>query len=85
MGKIEAAIVTGNTLAAHVSQGLASGIRDSQKQDWRRLWREAVTDPRELLALVGLEHLAESVLPRLDTGFALRVPRGFVARRRHGD
>jgi len=85
MGKIEAAIVTGNTLAAHASGASASGTRDPQKQDWRRLWREAVTDPRELLALVGLEHLAESVLPSLDTGFALRVPRGFVARMRHGD
>src|SRR5438445_5847514 len=85
MGKIEAAIVTGNTLAAHASQATASGNRDPQTQDWRRLWRDAVTNPRELLALVDLEHLAESVLPRLDTGFALRVPRGFVARMRHGD
>jgi EF-P beta-lysylation protein EpmB len=52
--------------------------------DWRQLWREAVTDPRELLALVGLEHLAGE-LPAADAGFALRVPRGFVARMRHGD
>jgi len=85
MGKIEAAIVTGNTLAAHTGQAPGSGVRDPQNQDWRRLWRDSVTDPRELLTLVGLENLAESILPRLDTGFALRVPRGFVARMRHGD
>ena len=52
--------------------------------DWRALWREAVTDARELLALVGLDHLADA-LPAGDAGFALRVPRGFVARMRHGD
>ena len=52
---------------------------------WQQLWREAVTDPRELLHLVRLEHLAERLLPDGDAGFALRVPRGFVARMRAGD
>lgn len=52
--------------------------------DWRALWREAVTDPRELLGLVGLGHLADR-LPADDAGFAVRVPRGFVARMRQGD
>jgi EF-P beta-lysylation protein EpmB len=52
--------------------------------DWRTLWREAVTNPRELLDLVGLGHLAER-LPARDAGFAVRVPRGFVARMRQGD
>lgn len=52
--------------------------------DWRQSLREAVTDPRELLALVGLSHLADR-LPVGDAGFALKVPRGFVARMRHGD
>lgn len=52
--------------------------------DWRQLWREAVTDPVELLALLGLPELAAR-LPPNDAGFALRVPRGFVARMRHGD
>ena len=27
--------------------------------DWKRSWREAVRDPRELLAMLGLEHLGE--------------------------
>ncbi|HET6805842.1 MAG TPA: EF-P beta-lysylation protein EpmB [Frateuria sp.] len=52
--------------------------------DWRELWREAFTDAGELLAAVGLAHLAEH-LPPGNAGFALRVPRGFVARIRPGD
>jgi EF-P beta-lysylation protein EpmB len=52
--------------------------------DWRQLWREAVTDAHELLALLELEHLADE-LPAADAGFRLRVPRGFVARMRRGD
>jgi L-lysine 2,3-aminomutase len=52
--------------------------------DWRQLWREAVTDASELLALLGLSRLAAK-LPPADAGFTLRVPRGFVARMRHGD
>jgi EF-P beta-lysylation protein EpmB len=52
--------------------------------DWRQAWRDSVTDAGELLALLGLEHLAAD-LPDADAGFSLRVPRGFVARMRHGD
>jgi L-lysine 2,3-aminomutase len=52
--------------------------------DWRQSLREAVTDPRELLGLLGLSQLAER-LPAGDAGFPLKVPRGFVARMRHGD
>jgi len=52
--------------------------------DWRTLWREAITDARELLALVGLEQLADT-LPADDADFPLRVPRGFAARMCKGD
>src|SRR5690606_19362488 len=52
---------------------------------WQQLWRESVTDPRELLALLGLSSHAAGLLPARDTGFAMRVPRGFVARMRPGD
>ena len=52
--------------------------------DWRARWREAITDAHELLALLGLEALA-AALPADDAGFAMRVPRGFAARMRHGD
>lgn len=52
--------------------------------DWRQSLRDAVTDARELLALVGLPELADR-LPAGDAGFPLKVPRGFVARMRRGD
>jgi EF-P beta-lysylation protein EpmB len=52
---------------------------------WQRLWRDAVRDPRELLALVGLPGLAARVSDAAAAQFPLRVPRGFVARMRQGD
>jgi EF-P beta-lysylation protein EpmB len=51
---------------------------------WRELWRESITDAGDLLAAVGLAHRTD-LLPPDDAGFPLRVPRGFVARMRHGD
>ena len=54
-------------------------------QDWKRLWRDAVRDPRELLALLGLESLGSRISDAAVAQFPLRVPRGFVARMRHGD
>ena len=57
----------------------------AQPPRWQQLWREAVTDPHELLALLGLSDQAARLLPASDTGFALRVPRGFVARMQPGD
>lgn len=52
--------------------------------DWREQWREAVTDAGELLGMLGLGQLADR-LPAGNAGFALRVPRGFIARMRPGD
>jgi len=52
---------------------------------WQQHWREAVRDPRELLAMLGLEALAPRISDQAATRFPLRVPRGFVARMRHGD
>jgi EF-P beta-lysylation protein EpmB len=52
---------------------------------WQQLWREAVRDPRELLALLGLDAVAIGMSEAAAAQFALRVPRGFVARMRHGD
>jgi EF-P beta-lysylation protein EpmB len=52
---------------------------------WQQLWREAVRDPRELLELLGLTQAALNVSDAAAAQFALRVPRGFVARMRHGD
>lgn len=53
--------------------------------DWRQAWRDAVRDPRELLGLLGIGHLAAGISDDAAARFPLRVPRGFVARMRHGD
>jgi len=63
----------------------APGAAHLATQDWKRLWRDAVRDPRELLALLGLESLGSRVSDAAADQFPLRVPRGFVARMRHGD
>ena len=52
---------------------------------WQRLWREAVRDPRQLLALLGLDAAAAGISDEAAAQFPLRVPRGFVARMRPGD
>ena len=52
---------------------------------WQQLWRDAVRDPRELLSLLGLEHLAGHLSDAAAARFPLRVPRGFIDRMRHGD
>jgi EF-P beta-lysylation protein EpmB len=63
----------------------ASPLPAQQPGTWQRLWREAITDPRELLEMLDLGHLAGTLLPARETGFAVRVPRGFAARMRRGD
>ncbi|MFD0738582.1 EF-P beta-lysylation protein EpmB [Lysobacter koreensis] len=51
---------------------------------WQQLWRDAVREPRELLAMLGLDATALAS-DAASAQFPLRVPRGFVARMRHGD
>lgn len=53
--------------------------------DWKRLWREAVRDPAELLALLDLTGRVPDLSADAAAQFPLRVPRGFVARMRPGD
>ena len=53
--------------------------------DWRHQWRDAVRDPRELLALLGLPGLAARISDAAAAQFPLRVPRAFVSRMRAGD
>jgi len=60
-------------------------VQKPQPANWQRLWREAVRDPRELLDLLGLDALAGRLSDAAAAQFPLRVPRGFVARMRHGD
>lgn len=52
---------------------------------WQQLWRDAICDPRELLSILGLDRAALAVSDQAAAQFALRVPRGFVERMRHGD
>jgi len=52
---------------------------------WQALWREAVRDPAELLAMLGLNGRDVGLSEAAAAQFALRVPRGFVARMRPGD
>lgn len=56
-----------------------------QPPAWQRELQQAVTDPAELLAMVGLG--PEWLEPACEaaTRFSLRVPRGFVGRMRRGD
>jgi EF-P beta-lysylation protein EpmB len=53
--------------------------------DWRRLLAEAITDPRELLARLGLE--ASPLAARIDgaSPFPVRVPAPLLACMRRGD
>lgn len=64
---------------------IAASPAHPQPSDWRRLWREAVTDPAELLDRLGLAGRAAELLPGADTGFPVRVPAGYLARMRPGD
>lgn len=52
---------------------------------WQQLWRDAVRDPRVLLAQLGLDGLAIGWSDAAAAQFPLRVPQGFVARMGHGD
>jgi EF-P beta-lysylation protein EpmB len=64
---------------------ITASLPSAQPAPWQRQWRESITDPRELLAALGLDAIAEPIdFPARDA-FPLRVPRAFVARMRHGD
>ncbi len=52
---------------------------------WQLAWRDAVRDPAELLAMLGLESVAGRLSAEAMVQFPLRVPRGFIARMRPGD
>lgn len=54
-----------------------------QPPRWQSAMRDAISNPHELLRELGLS--AEALGVTLDPEFALRVPRGYVARMRKGD
>lgn len=55
------------------------------RHDWQRQLAESVRDPAELLALLELPADRLPVSAAATEQFALRVPRGFVARMKKGD
>ena len=59
--------------------------RSLQPTGWQQLWREAITDPIDLLDALGLPALRERLARAGGTGFPLRVPRAYVARMCPGD
>jgi len=52
---------------------------------WQQAQREVVTDPAELLALLGLDHSLLPAAQRAAKLFPLRVPRSFVRRMESGN
>jgi EF-P beta-lysylation protein EpmB len=54
-------------------------------EPWRRALAEAVTDPAELLDLLGLDPALLPPARQAAARFGLRVPRSFIARMRRGD
>lgn len=64
----------------------AGQLRDSfSRPRWQQALADAIADPAELCAILGLDPAL--VAPALESagGFRLRVPRGFAARMRYGD
>lgn len=72
-------------VAPALKQHAPSPQEPSTQPRWQHLWREAVRDPRELLALLGLERAALNISDAAAAQFPLRVPRGFVSRMEYGN
>lgn len=62
-----------------------ASVQHTPPSRWQTAWRDAVRDPRQLLAMLGLEQLAAQLSDHAAQQFPLRVPRGFIARMRPGD
>lgn len=56
-----------------------------QSGRWQELLREAVNDPAALAEALGLDGLSLDAAAQASGLFPLKVPRGFLARMRHGD
>jgi L-lysine 2,3-aminomutase len=52
---------------------------------WQQALADAITDPAELCAALGLDPALIAPALAAAHDFPLRVPRGYVARMRHGD
>lgn len=59
--------------------------RTTAPKTWQQALADAVTNVPDLLAAVGLSDRADELCAKPSARFPLRVPRGFIARMRHGD
>jgi len=64
---------------------ITANSHSAQPKLWQMLWREAVRDPRELLKMLDLTHLAAQISDEAAAQFPVRVPTGFIAKMRRGD
>jgi L-lysine 2,3-aminomutase len=64
---------------------ITANSRAAQPKSWQMLWREAIQDPRELLNMLALPHLAAQISDQAAKQFPMRVPRGFIEKMRKGD
>ena len=76
---------TGRNAFGDRARMIPTSSRFAQPVRWQQVWREAITDPNELLDLLGLAHLKSRLATGDGTAFPMRVPRGFAARMRPGD
>jgi EF-P beta-lysylation protein EpmB len=66
-------------------EAVSAGDSRSLAEPWQRELARAITDPRELCALLELDPTAATVAPAINAQFRLLVPRGFVGRIGRGD
>jgi L-lysine 2,3-aminomutase len=64
---------------------ITANSHSAQPKSWQMLWREAIRDPRELLNILALPHLAMQISDQAAEQFPMRVPRGFIEKMRKGD
>jgi EF-P beta-lysylation protein EpmB len=63
----------------------SAGLKMPSRPRWQRELAEAVTDPIELLGILGLPASMAEAAQRAGQAFGLRVTRSFIARMRRGD
>jgi L-lysine 2,3-aminomutase len=59
--------------------------QSSAATDWQRELAQAISSPRELIEALGLPATLLGAAERASASFRVRVPRGYLARMRHGD
>src|SRR5579864_7102948 len=52
---------------------------------WQQALSTAITDPEELISLLGLDHALVVPAKKAAALFPLKIPRGFLARIKQGD